>query len=298
MLNASVEVPIDASPWHYRIASVNFEQPEYVLLTSRTANNAEDVVDIQSLYAINARLSNDAQTVTSTIAAKSDNVNNIAHIKSVWQTVFSKNLLPHIADKEKKTNIFPTSDKSSREVKESQSDVDWSLTVEQPTALGPETDIDRAEERRMLQAAAVTPIENMRAMRLPLLLELAKSLKGGVKAVDRISRVAGGKAEGVFRPNTRQIEVLRRLAGPQLLGKPIMVPADKVDEQRKLWTDFWTAKGVPESELEITETPVGSEVRMEAMRHDRTLAKFREVAGHEIGHLIDYNAGNTTSKCI
>ena len=195
-----------------------------------------------------------------------------------------------------KTNILPTKEIASRESEESQSGVDWSLSAEQPTALGPETDIDRAEERRMLQAAAVTPIEKMRAMRLPLLLELAKRLKGGVKAVDRIARVAGGKAEGVFRPNTRQIEVLRRLAGPQLLGKPLMVPADKVDEQRKLWTDFWTAKGVPVSELEITETPVGSEVRMEAIRHDRTLAKFREVAGHEIGHLIDYNAGDTTSK--
>ena len=83
-----------------------------------------------------------------------------------------------------------------------------------PTPLGPETDIERADERRMLHGVAVTHIdENLRAMRLPLLMELAKRLKGDVKAVDRIT-LFPGQALGVFQGGNWNIG-----APPFRLGK-------------------------------------------------------------------------------
>ncbi|MBQ7177387.1 MAG: hypothetical protein IJS08_08235, partial [Victivallales bacterium] len=185
----------------------------------------------------------------------------------------------------------------SRRFNKRNSDTRFALTAEQPTSLGPETDIDRAEERRMLQAAAVTPIENLRAMRLPLMLDLAKQLKGNVTAVDKIPRIADGKALGVFRGDTRRIEVLRSLAKPEVLEKTIKVPIGKEAEQRKLWMDFWTDKGVPGSEIDITETRDDAKgiVLMTALRREPTLANVRKVASHEIGHLVDFNSGDTTS---
>ena len=177
-------------------------------------------------------------------------------------------------------------------------DVKRSLTpLAMPTPLGPETDIARADERRMLQAAAVTPIENLRAMRLPLMLELAKQLKGNVTAVDKIPRIADGKALGVFRGDTRGIEVLRDLAKPEVLERTIKVPIGKEAEQRKLWMDFWTGKGVPGSEIDITEKRDDAKgiVLMKALRREPTLANVRKVGAHEIGHLVDFDSGNTTS---
>ena len=237
-----------------------------------------------------------------------DNGNNIAAaIQNIYERLFTddvfdqsklddvikkmkdKGTLDRMLDvtkKRKKTNILPMKE----------DDVKLSLTANQPTPVGPETDIQRADERRMLQAAAVTPIKDLNAMRLPLLLELAKKLQGNVTAVDSIPRVAHGGAIGVFRPMGRQIEVLRRLAKPQMMGKGVIVPAEKVAEQRKLWMDYWTSRGVPAKEIEITELPIGDEVQLRAMRHDRDLSEFRKVGAHEIGHLIDYNAGETTSK--
>ena len=77
------------------------------------------------------------------------------------------------------------------------------------------------EFARRVQVAAVTPIDNLRTMRLPLVQELARKLKGDVKAVNRIP-IDG--ARGVFYHGSRLIEVLRELVKPQLMGKDIIVP--------------------------------------------------------------------------
>ena len=114
VLNASVEVPNVELPWHYRIASVNFETPEYVLLTSRSVGGAEDIVDVQSLYAVNAKADATAQTVTSTGiglagtsgAARELNHTNtsrltediLSNLRDAWQGAFFENLVRHNID--------------------------------------------------------------------------------------------------------------------------------------------------------------------------------------------------------
>ena len=187
-----------------------------------------------------------------------------------------------------KSNILPTADNANPEAPK----IKPSLVAEQPTPGNPDSVDQRIYADHVAKAVAQTPIENLRAMRLPLILELARKLKGDVKAVDRIP-IDG--ARGVFYHGSRLIEVLRELAKPQLLEKDIIVPQADVARQRQLWEDYWTKAGVPLNEIEIVETPVGGDVRMYAIRHDRTLARFRKTAGHEVGHLIDYNTGETTS---
>lgn len=123
VLNASVEVPNVELPWHYRIASVNFETPEYVLLTSRSVGGAEDIVDVQSLYAVNAKADATAQTVTSTGiglagtsgAARELNHTNtsrltediLSNLRDAWQGAFFENLVRHNIDSMLKDKSAP-----------------------------------------------------------------------------------------------------------------------------------------------------------------------------------------------
>ncbi len=186
------------------------------------------------------------------------------------------------------SNILPTKENANPETPK----IKPSLVAEQPTPGNPDSVDQNIYADHVAKAVAQTPIENLRAMRLPLILELARKLKGDVKAVDGIPILG---ARGVFHHGSRLIEVLRELAKPQLLEKDIIVPQADAARQRQLWEDYWTKAGVPLNEIEIVETPVGGDVRMHAIRHDRTLARFRKTAAHEVGHLIDYNTGETTS---
>ncbi|MCR5750882.1 MAG: hypothetical protein K6G91_02870 [Kiritimatiellae bacterium] len=106
VLNASVEVPGVEAPWHYRIASVNFGTPEYVLLTSKSVGGTEEVVEVQSLYAINAKADATAQTATSTGTGLAEasgaarelnhtgtsrlDRDSIANLKAAWQGLFAE----------------------------------------------------------------------------------------------------------------------------------------------------------------------------------------------------------------
>ncbi len=119
-----------------------------------------------------------------------------------------------------KTNILPTKHNANLEAEESgKGDVKASIAPPSiTTLLIPETDIERADERRMLHGVAVTHIdENLRAMRLPLLMELAKRLKGDVKAVDRIT-LFHGQALGVFQGGNWNIGAPPLGWGPNLHG--------------------------------------------------------------------------------
>ena len=119
VLNASVEVPVDAKPWRYRIAATDFGKREYTLITSREVDGAQDVVDVQTLYSINVKSGDAARTVTSTNAdrqsvgggaarelnhtdANRPNTDIVANLKGAWQGLFEKNLAEHIAERRRR----------------------------------------------------------------------------------------------------------------------------------------------------------------------------------------------------
>ncbi len=165
----------------------------------------------------------------------------------------------------------------------------------QPLPSGPEPSM-----ASILQRAAKSPIDvnHLHALRLPLIHELAKQLGGNVKAVDRIN-IMKGTARGVFYEGPeRLIKVIRSLVAPHQLGHPIIVDADMVDEQEGAIKEYWKGRGIPEDEIEIIENEVEGEdkkVKIVTIWHDKSQAMLRKTLAHEIGHLIDYNAGETTS---
>lgn len=146
VLNASVEVPVDAKPWRYRIAATDFGKREYTLITSREVDGAQDVVDVQTLYSINVKSGDAARTVTSTNADRQSvgdgaarelnhtdanrlNTDIIANLKGAWQGLFEKNLAEHVAERRRRAAADNSAEKRLR------------------TSADSEHFFDRAEER-------------------------------------------------------------------------------------------------------------------------------------------------------
>ena len=147
----------------------------------------------------------------------------------------------------------------------------------------------------MRQRTARSPISNLRALRLPAIVMLGRELGGSLSAVDRIKRMPS--ALGVFRKGTREIEVIRSLVKPHQLGNQWVVPQGQEDQQIEMIKDYWAERGIPRDEIEIVmkTDEAAKEVTIKAIWHDKSQTLFKKVLGHEIGHLIDYNQGETTS---
>ena len=147
----------------------------------------------------------------------------------------------------------------------------------------------------MRQRAAHSPISNLRAFRLPAMVMLGRELGGNLSAVDRIKRMPS--ASGVFRHGTREIEAIRSLVEPHQLGNQWVVPQGQEDQQAEMIKDYWAERGIPRDEIEIVmkTDEAAKEVTIKAIWHDKSQTLFKKVLGHEIGHLIDYNQGETTT---
>jgi len=203
---------------------------------------------------------------------------------------------PHVRSAE---IVAALKDKLARENSLSNGDdkkIRYSMVKEgtQPLPSGPEPSINN-----ILQRAAKSPIDvnHLHALRLPLIHELAKQLGGNVKAVDRIN-IMKGTARGVFYEGPeRLIKVIRSLVAPHQLGHPIIVDADMVDEQEGAIKEYWKGRGIPEDEIEIIENEVEDQptkTKIITIWHDKSQAMLRKTLAHEVGHLIDYNVGETT----
>jgi hypothetical protein len=147
----------------------------------------------------------------------------------------------------------------------------------------------------MRQRTARSPISNLRALRLPAIVMLGRKLGGNLSAVDRIKRKPS--ALGVFREGTREIEVLRSLVKPHQLGDQWVVPQGKEDQKAEIIKDYWAERDIPRDEIEIVmkTDEAAKEVTIKAIWHDKSQTLLKKVLGHEIGHLIDYNQGETTT---
>ena len=124
---------------------------------------------------------------------------------------------------------------------------------------------------------------------------LGRKLGGNLSAVDRIKRKPS--ALGVFREGTREIEVIRSLVEPHQLGNQWVVPQGQEDQQIEMIKDYWAERGIPRDKIEIVmkTDEAAKEVTIKAIWHDKSQTLLKKVLGHEIGHLIDYNAGETTT---
>lgn len=147
----------------------------------------------------------------------------------------------------------------------------------------------------MRQRTARSPISNLRALRLPAIVMLGRKLGGSLSAVDRIKRMPS--ALGVFREGTREIEFIRSLVEPHQLGDQWVVPQGKEDQKAEMIKDYWAERDIPRDEIEIVmkTDEAAKEVTIKAIWHDKSQTLFKKVLGHEIGHLIDYNQGETTT---
>ena len=98
VLNASVEVPGIESPWHYRIAEVNFGNPAFVLVTAKESGGVEEIVEMQTLFSVNVKASGTAREPNHTDASRLD-ADSVANLKAAWQELFEKNLKSHLEEK-------------------------------------------------------------------------------------------------------------------------------------------------------------------------------------------------------
>ena len=154
----------------------------------------------------------------------------------------------------------------------------------------------RAMARRILAPDAVTSIKDERILNLPALTELAMALTNGkLTAVERI-RMRGGFAEGVSRTNSQMasIQVIRELARYPQLGGVINVPEGLVSRQARLAMESFVEHGIPREQIRMTSTPDGEgNVQLMFTWEDKDMLRLRTVLAHEIGHVVDWTAGNT-----
>lgn len=154
----------------------------------------------------------------------------------------------------------------------------------------------RAMARRILAPDAVTPIRDERVLNLPALTELALRLTGGrLRAVDSI-RVGGAMADGVSISNSEMaaVEVLRDLARYPKLGGDIIVPEGLASRQASLAVESFVKRGIPRDQIKMTAVPDGQgNTVLSFVWEDRDMMRLRKVLAHEIGHVVDWTAGNT-----
>lgn len=154
----------------------------------------------------------------------------------------------------------------------------------------------QAMARRILAPDAVTSIKDERILNLPALTELAMALtNGNLTAVDKI-RMGGGLAEGVSRTDSQMasIQVLRELARYPQLGGVITVPEGLVSRQARLAMESFVEHGIPREQIKMTSTPDGEgNVQLMFTWEDKDMLRLRKVLAHEIGHVVDWTAGNT-----
>lgn len=154
----------------------------------------------------------------------------------------------------------------------------------------------RAMARRILAPDAVTPIRDERVLNLPALTELALRLTGGrLRAVDSI-RVGGAMADGVSISNSEMaaVEVLRDLARYPKLGGDIIVPEGLASRQASLAVESFVKRGIPRDQIKMTSVPDGQgNTVLSFVWEDRDMMRLRKVLAHEIGHVVDWTAGNT-----
>ena len=154
----------------------------------------------------------------------------------------------------------------------------------------------RAMARRILAPDAVTPIRDERVLNLPALTELALRLTGGrLRAVDSI-RVGGAMADGVSISNSEMaaVEVLRDLARYPKLGGDIIVPEGLASRQASLAVESFVERGIPRDQIKMTSVPDGQgNTVLSFVWEDRDMMRLRKVLAHEIGHVVDWTAGNT-----
>ncbi|MGN0827438.1 MAG: hypothetical protein ACI4QD_05840 [Kiritimatiellia bacterium] len=98
-MNQSVEVPNVASPWHFRVAAVDFGIPVYALVTSRDVDGVEDVVGLEPLYSANVKAGGTARGQGRTNAVRPTQ-ETIANLRRAWQSVFLSGLEHHLAFEE------------------------------------------------------------------------------------------------------------------------------------------------------------------------------------------------------
>ena len=154
----------------------------------------------------------------------------------------------------------------------------------------------RAMARRILAPDAVTPIRDERVLNLPALTELALRLTGGrLRAVDSI-RVGGAMADGVSISNSEMaaVKVLRDLARYPKLGGDIIVPEGMASRQASLAVESFVKRGIPRDQIKMTAVPDGQgNTVLSFVWEDRDMMRLRKVLAHEIGHVVDWTAGNT-----
>ena len=154
----------------------------------------------------------------------------------------------------------------------------------------------RAMARRILAPDAVTPIRDERVLNLPALTELALRLTGGrLRAVDSI-RVGGAMADGVSISNSEMaaVKVLRDLARYPKLGGDIIVPEGLASRQASLAVESFVKRGIPRDQIKMTAVPDGQgNTVLSFVWEDRDMMRLRKVLAHEIGHVVDWTAGNT-----
>lgn len=154
----------------------------------------------------------------------------------------------------------------------------------------------RAMARRILAPDAVTPIRDERVLNLPALTELALRLTGGrLRAVDSI-RAGGAMADGVSISNSEMaaVKVLRDLARYPKLGGDIIVPEGLASRQASLAVESFVKRGIPRDQIRMTAVPDGQgNTVLSFVWEDRDMMRLRKVLAHEIGHVVDWTAGNT-----
>lgn len=145
-------------------------------------------------------------------------------------------------------------------------------------------------EERILDAVSTHPVEDLKALRLPLMIDLANALGSSVKSTDRLPPGVLGQ----FRHDGPSILLLRKLAAGKELGDAVVT--NDPDAQAEQQLAYWEKLGVPRDEVEVIIRPIegSDESVVKLIWKDRTLSLVRKVAAHEVGHLVDFTSGSTT----
>lgn len=145
-------------------------------------------------------------------------------------------------------------------------------------------------EERILDAVSTHPVEDLKALRLPLMIDLANALGSSVKSTDRLPPGVLGQ----FRHDGPAILLLRKLAAGKELGDAVVT--NDPDAQAEQQLAYWEKLGVPRDEVEVIIRPIegSDESVVKLIWKDRTLSLVRKVAAHEVGHLVDFTSGSTT----
>lgn len=144
--------------------------------------------------------------------------------------------------------------------------------------------------KKVLDTVSTHPVEDLKSIRLPLMIELANRLGATVKSTDRLP--AG--VLGMFRHDGPEIQLLRKLAASKDLGDPIVT--SNPEEQIEKLLSYWEQLGIPRNEIEVINKPItgSDESIVKLVWRDKSLSLLRKVAAHEVGHLIDFTSGSTT----